>query len=262
MHLPEVATRGLHLAKSWRRHRRATRVRLWNRSPLICDLARAVMLEDPWRDEFDVIERVRSSMLHSARIGPSARKDMNPQRSLRSMARYDATPPKYGRLLFRLMEYFRPGNVLELGTSLGFGTLYLASPDPNARVVTIERDATLAGHAKTNFETCGIDNVEIIVGDFDNALPAALARLDVVDAAYVDGNHRMVPTLAYFARLKARAHCDTVLIFDDIHWSAEMSAAWESIKADPDVSVTLDLFRMGIALFKPVLVKQDFAIRI
>ena len=145
---------------------------------------------------------------------------------------------------------------------MGFGTLYLASPNPNARVVTIENDATLACHAKKNFETCGIDNIEIIVGDFDDALPAALERLDMLDAAYVDGNHRMAPTLSYFARLKAHAHRGTVLIFDDIHWSAEMSAAWESIKADPDVTVTLDLFRMGIVLFKSARVKQDFAVRI
>ena len=53
----------------------------------------------------------------------------------------------------------------------------------------------------------------------------------------------------------------SILIFDDIHWSQEMETAWEEIKKDESISLTIDLFFIGIVFFrKEQLVKQDFTI--
>ncbi|MGB4931073.1 MAG: SAM-dependent methyltransferase, partial [Chitinophagales bacterium] len=43
---------------------------------------------------------------------------------------------------------------------------------------------------------------------------------------------------------------NSVLIFDDIHWSDEMEKAWEAVKSNPQVTLSLDLFFKGIVFFR------------
>jgi hypothetical protein len=51
------------------------------------------------------------------------------------------------------------------------------------------------------------------------------------------------------------------LIFDDIYWSEGMKQAWAEIKAHPQVTVTVDMFWIGLVYFKKGQVKEDFKIR-
>jgi len=52
------------------------------------------------------------------------------------------------------------------------------------------------------------------------------------------------------------------LVFDDIHWSAEMEKAWLEIKSHPSVQYTIDIFFLGFVFFRPDFkVKQNFSIR-
>ena len=76
-----------------------------------------------------------------------------------------------------------------------------------------------------------------------------------------DGNHRKEPTIDFFNRLVDIATSETVFIFDDIHWSKEMEEAWESIKADKRVRVTIDLFIFGVVLFRNEMSRQHFVLR-
>ena len=55
---------------------------------------------------------------------------------------------------------------------------------------------------------------------------------------------------------------ETILIFDDIHWSAEMEKAWAEIKANPSVTLTIDLFFIGLVFVrKAQKEKEHFIIR-
>src|SRR4051812_30898943 len=49
------------------------------------------------------------------------------KRKISSIVTRAAKSPKEGQLLYRLVNYFRPKKMLELGTSLGVTTLYQAS---------------------------------------------------------------------------------------------------------------------------------------
>ena len=79
---------------------------------------------------------------------------------------------------------------------------------------------------------------------------------------YIDGNHTKEATLRYFQKLLPYTHNDSVMIFDDIHWSAEMEEAWEEIKKHPAVTVTIDTFFWGFVFFRKEQEKQDFVIRV
>ncbi|NJW53676.1 O-methyltransferase [Salinimicrobium oceani] len=79
---------------------------------------------------------------------------------------------------------------------------------------------------------------------------------------YIDGNHQKEATLSYFEKLLPTVHNDSVMIFDDIHWSAGMEEAWEEIKAHPEVRVTIDTFQWGLVFFRREQEKEHFVMRV
>jgi predicted O-methyltransferase YrrM len=177
------------------------------------------------------------------------------------IARRSATPQRFARLLFRLVNRFRPGHILEMGTSLGITTAYLAAADSTARVVTLEGCPETAAVAAANFRLLRLPNVLPLTGEFSETLPQALALMPAVDFAYFDGNHRREATMEYFEACLAKATDDSIFVFDDIHWSRGMEAAWESIRRHPRIGTSLDLYEAGIAFFHPVQAKQHFVLQ-
>jgi predicted O-methyltransferase YrrM len=96
-----------------------------------------------------------------------------------------------------------------------------------------------------------LKNIELVIGDFNNTLPKIFTRMKQVDLAFIDGNHRKEPTLQYFRQLLTHSTSTAILIFDDIHWSTEMEAAWREIQQDPAVTLTIDLFFIGLVFINP-----------
>jgi predicted O-methyltransferase YrrM len=135
-----------------------------------------------------------------------------------------------------------------------------ANPAP-AAIHTIEGSPEISAAAKNNLQSLSLP-VTIHTGPFDDILPSLLPVIPPIDLAFIDGNHRLDPTLYYFYTFLPHLAPASALIFDDIHWSAEMETAWASIKADPRVYLTIDLFFLGFVFFRPEFkVKQDFIIR-
>ncbi|HMH23066.1 MAG TPA: class I SAM-dependent methyltransferase, partial [Puia sp.] len=159
--------------------------------------------------------------------------------------------------------YYKSRTILELGTSLGLSTAYLAGGWNGSKVISIEGSAVVAKEAGKNFRSMGLENIEQIVGDFDHTLAAAMERMGgSLDLVFIDGNHRLEPTLRYFNLLTGRLSTSSVIVLDDIHWSEEMELAWERIKEDPRVLLTIDLFFVGLVFFREEFkIKQHFTIR-
>lgn len=184
------------------------------------------------------------------------------QRVVKNIAQSSLKPKKFSQLLFRIVQYYKPGTMLELGTSFGITTAYLAQGNTAANVFTCEGAINITAIAQQTFEKLNLKNITLTSGDFENTLPALLPQIQNVDLAFVDGNHRKQPTLQYFQQLLKHSNTETLLIFDDIHWSAEMEAAWEQIKQHPQVTLTIDLFFIGIVCINAAIKeKQHFVIR-
>lgn len=213
-------------------------------------------------------EDLRKRLLHDKTplqihdLGAGSRTKANKQRPTQAIAQSALKPRKYARLLFRLVKHYQPRTIVELGTSLGITTSYLSAGNPSASVITIEGSEAVAAIAKQNFATLGRTNIQLLQGPFDELLPSVLRSLSSVDLAYVDGNHRYEPTMNYFRQLLSKAHNDTVLVFDDVHWSEEMERAWAEIKAHPAVRCTIDIFFLGFVFFRAEFrTKQHFTVR-
>jgi predicted O-methyltransferase YrrM len=214
------------------------------------------------------IEKLREALLRQKErlviedFGAGSRISKTKERSIGELAKAALKPKKYSQLLYRLVKYYEPKTVLELGTSLGTTTAYLAKAAPDATIITIEGSEAIRQVALSNFKKLGIENIESLQGNFDDVLPTVIANLSTIGLAYIDGNHRYQPTMDYFHQLLAKAHNDTILVFDDIHWSAEMEQAWKEIQQHPSVQCTIDIFFLGFVFFrKEFKTKQHFSIR-
>jgi len=237
-------------------------------SPFVFDLITKVFKDHTSYPGYKPAEAVRRQSLRSRRIieisnfGAASRKKsfLNPLKQVREIAQ-SAVNRRSGRLLHRLVKHFKPVTILELGTSLGISTLYLASAAPDAKMTTLEGCASTAELAADNFRQAGLKNVEIYTGEFSIVLPGYLEKQNRIDFAFFDGNHTFKATTAYFNACLPFAGEDTVFVFHDIHWSKGMAYAWRQICADESVTVTIDLFDVGLVFFNKGLSKQDFVIR-
>jgi predicted O-methyltransferase YrrM len=237
-------------------------------SPFVFDIVRNVLNARSVDPAFEMIEGLRRNLLKDRGVlevedmgAGSVNGDLRARR-VAEMARHAAKPARLGQLLFRLARHYRPSVVVELGTSLGLSTAYLAAGAVDAKVWTIEGSAAVAERAARNLAELGLERVEVVTGNFDKVLEPLVKRSGSVELAFVDGNHRYEPTLRYFDILMSHSERSSMLIFDDIHWSAEMERAWTEIKADPRAMLTIDLFFFGLVVRRDEFkVKQGFTIR-
>ncbi|MBK5283779.1 MAG: class I SAM-dependent methyltransferase [Bacteroidia bacterium] len=183
------------------------------------------------------------------------------QLSVKYIAKHYASGKKKAGLLYRLTKHFKPENILEMGTSLGIGTTALALGSPLSKIVSMEGCPETASIAMENFHTSGLKNIEVIEGEFSKTLLSAFEKIPVVDLVFIDGNHRSEPTLRYFEQCLSKANENSLFIFDDIHWSDDMEEAWKKICSHPEVSITIDLFIVGLVFLRKGIVKQNFILQ-
>ncbi|MBK8500526.1 MAG: class I SAM-dependent methyltransferase [Flavobacteriales bacterium] len=248
-----------HLAKARNRH--------GVHSPFVYDLIDKVLRPQDARPEQASIETLREDLLRSDQtirvndLGAGSRVLDLPVRRVADIARSALKSPRQAQLLFRLARYFKPRHVLELGTSFGITTLYLAQGADEGTVHTIEGCPQTFRIAQHHFEQLQQRNIAPLLGSFQRRLPELLSRIDRLDLVFIDGHHAKQPTLDYFHACLAKAHEDTVFVMDDIHWSTGMEDAWREVKAHERVTGTIDLYRMGIVLLHQGQAREHFTLR-
>ena len=196
----------------------------------------------------------------------------NAERQIRSIAATSLEKPRNAQILFRLVQFLsdkqwngnmqRPLNILELGTSLGITTAYLASPSSRNRITTLEGSSELLQVANAAWKALDIHNIEAVCGNIDSTLPTVLQSFPQMDLAYFDANHTYDATICYWHAIIPFVTKKTVVVIDDIHWSKEMQQAWLTIQRMPQVSSTLDLFNMGLVFFDPAYLRKHYRLRI
>lgn len=237
-------------------------------SPFVFDFIVNVLRDNRFFYAYEKMESRREQLLQDTRevevqdYGAGSGGINTRTRKVKDIARWSLKSAKYARLLFRMINYYQPKIILELGTSLGVTTAYLASANSAAKVYTLEGAGALATIARQHFTQLGLSNIHLTEGNFDDTLPSVLADLSTVDFVFIDGNHRKEPTLRYFEWLLSYVHTASVIVFDDIHWSEEMEEAWQVIQTHSSVTCSIDLFFIGIVFFSPDFREQQhFRIR-
>jgi len=255
-------------AKDYLLHRLKAKTRHGVHSPFVYRLVDQVIYDFEAKKIYNDIESLRQQLLNDERVitvtdlGAGSHLNNNNQKKISDIARNALKPPKLAQLLYRLAIDLKPRNIIELGTCLGITTIYLQKAAPDAKVYTLEGCPETSGMANETFAKAGINDIDLITGNFNETLPGVVDKLAELDFVFVDGNHQKDATLKYFDWCLPKVHENSLLIFDDIYWSEGMKEAWSEIKAHPSVTVTIDLFWIGLVFFKGGRVKEDFLIKI
>lgn len=237
-------------------------------APDIPEAIREAIRNSHYEDLYQPIEALRSKLLRDecvitiTDLGAGSRTNNKKQKHVSQIARHSLKPVKLAQLIHRLAAAARPDNIIELGTCLGITTAYLSAAAPNAKVTSIEGCPNTAVIAKENLAQLNVTNITVLTGNFDDVLPDVIADAPKLDFVYVDGNHREDATLNYFHQCMPKVHSNTLLIFDDIYWSVGMKNAWKQIQEHPQVSLTIDLFWIGLVMFKPLPQKAHYKVRL
>ncbi|MBC7862422.1 MAG: class I SAM-dependent methyltransferase [Bacteroidia bacterium] len=237
-------------------------------SPFVFDLYCNVIKNEENYYAYDQLAKIRNELQKNNQtiaiedLGAGSKHFKDGTRKIKDIARHGITSEKHSRLLFRLIDFFNCKTIIELGTSIGLNTLYLAAPSSKAKVFTLEGSKSLCNFSSDLFKKNKFKNIELIEGNFDETLKKTIEKIPSLDFLFIDGNHRMEPTISYFETALSKSHNDTVFVLDDIYWSEEMESAWRKIKDHPQVTLTIDLFQFGLVFFrKEILEREHFVLR-
>ncbi len=228
-------------------------------SPFLFDLYTKTINQKPQPDAR--IEHLRAELLKTHReiavtdLGAPSKHFAHNKRKISDIARTSASSIRFSALYERLVRYTDAKTIIELGTSFGLNTLYLAKKT-DARIYTFEGLESVAEVAESTFAFAGAQNIELVKGNINQTLTPALARIPKVDFAFLDANHQYAPTLDYVNRLLPGLHAKSIVVIDDIHGHAGMQQAWDELRQHPLVYTSIDLYRCGILFFDPSLTKQ------
>ena len=255
----------LRLASEYVRFRFHARSRYRIHSPFLFEMVNEVFRDDRLYYSFDEIERIRLELL-SDKTGiceghhGASSKSLNGIRRVNDVIRTAALPAEYGRLLFRLVNYVHPSCILELGAGAGISTLYLASAATSVPVITLEGSTVLSKIAQEQFSAMHLENVEVMTGPFSETLPQSLKQFRQPGFIFIDGDHRKESLLNYFNQCSEVISANAVIVIDDIYWSQGMKEAWNEIISLPQVTMSIDLFRMGVLFFREGMKKQHLKV--
>ncbi len=258
---------------------------LWNsknqhgvHSPFVYNLVTKCFYDKTNYEEYSILKSYRKTLLANKEtievtdFGAGSRVFKSNTRPINQIAKNAGISPKRAKLLFRIVNYFQPNSILEIGTSLGLATSALAlgidtktnkeKQNNNAKITTLEGCPNTALIAKTQCQLQKFNNIEFVNTEFSSYLSTQHPTPNTQDLIYFDGNHSRKATLEYFELLLPTSSNNSVWIFDDIHWSKDMEEAWEIIKNHPKVTVTIDTFQWGIVFFRNEQKKEHFVIRV
>jgi predicted O-methyltransferase YrrM len=244
-------------------------------SPFVFNLITKCFYDKKPKPEYQVLKEYRNSLLENKNtievtdFGAGSKVFKSNTRQIAKIVKTAGISPKRAELLFRITNYFQPKSILEIGTSLGLATSALALGNSKAKITTLEGCLETAKIAQLQLAKLSsraqsrdnINNVKSVVTEFSVYFSTSNFQLLTSDLIYFDGNHSKTATLEYFELLLPTITNDTVWIFDDIHWSPEMSAAWEIIQKHPKVTLTIDTFQWGLVFFRREQPKEHFVIR-
>ncbi len=237
-------------------------------SPFVFDLITKCFYDKQKFPEYPILKNYRKSLLQNKTtievtdFGAGSKVFKSNTRAINQIAKNAGISSKRAELLFRMVRYFQPNTILEIGTSLGLATSALSLGNQKVQITTLEGCPNTLNQCQLQLQKFNINNVKCINSEFESHLKTISHQPTTFNLIYFDGNHSKQATLRYFETLLPTITNETVWIFDDIHWSPDMEAAWKIIQNHPKVTVTIDTFQWGIVFFRTEQKKEHFTIRV
>lgn len=202
-------------------------------SPFVYDFMKKVLYDRGTNRDYDLMQRI-SRLLDGRKFSTRSRR-------------------KQARLLYRLVRYMEPETVLTFGQLSALNTSALALGNLQTKVY-LEQSADFL----ETLNSMGVVNVSLIRRDVDEEEQFERLNTGFVYYALDDfGDDTWNNIEEGFGEVDE----DTVLVFEGIHHSHHTEVAWEAVKANEDVTLSMDLYSLGIVFFREGIEKQDFVLK-
>lgn len=230
-------------------------------SPFVFNLITKVIEESHPYYIFEEIEMVRRKLKHKEEVLTYPDRKQKKKRCTRTIADIvarEAISCKHGSLLFRLVNYFQSRNILQLGPNMGLSTLYLTSYASDINCIAIENVPEFAEIASVVFRKYARNPIDLRVGNYRELLQQALVDMEHVDFVFFNTLYEQQNNEWLFSEAVKYVNDSTIFVFDGIKQTKQMRYFWKEICKYPTVTVTVDLYSMGIVFFNPKLHKRDY----
>lgn len=230
-------------------------------SPFVYNLITKVIEEKGAYYRFGDIELIRRRLLQNETMvsyPDRRRKGKTRKAPIREIVRREAIRPRQGALLFRLTNHFKPEKILQIGPSMGISTLYLTSYAPGLQIVSIENRKEFSSISEWVYKEAARSSIDLRTGDYAELLPSVLKEMGEVDFIFFNGKNEQEDTLWLFTTCIKYLHEGSVFVCTGIHDNKRMRSFWKEVCAREEVTVTLDLYSMGVAFFNKKLHKRNY----
>ena len=226
-------------------------------SPFVFELVTKVIEEKLPYYKYGLVEKVRKIYQTSSKSLFLGGEEVKVSRLVKRLS----MDPSHAQVMFRLVNKFKPKNVVETGMGMGITTMYLAAPDSRINMVTIAQDKPMAEFASSYIRKAGFQNVKVEVGDTVERLPEVLGTMESLDFLYMGDCQDAEDVEKRLNLCLPKMGEQSVLVVCGIYENESMTEAWRRIQAMEKVRVTLDLFKYGIVIFDGKLQKEDYYLR-
>ena len=192
----------------------------------------------------DLSQQSLLTVYHQFDLPPS-----NPRRLYRKVE----LPHRYGNVVFRLIRDFNPASIINYGPTFGANLALMAMANSDKVVYQEINNPVYELVSKKLLKDIAITNIQF----FD---PKSVPQ---INHEFIVLNYTDKPDLSRKqVQEKLRMSGDNdVLIIRGIHETKEMESIWQEMIASESVRVSLDLFEIGIALFRKGSQKENFVFK-
>ena len=153
--------------------------------------------------------------------------------------------PDTGALLHTLARSCRATRILEIGTAIGYSTLWLATALPaDGMMITMEYDAARAGRARDHFAAAGYgDRISVMIGDAERFLHKVSGPFDLI---FQDSDKKLDEPM--LDRLVDLLRPGGLLVADNVLWDGEVIPGYVATpKKNPDDTAAIAAFNRRLA---------------
>jgi len=231
-------------------------------SPFVYNFMKRAMSIQMNKEELKVIQdciseiKENKTQIKVTDYGAKSKK-LKKNRTVKQIFRTSSSYGKNALLLYRISNYFKPKRILELGTSIGIGSLHLHLGAPEAKLTTIEGCPETYKIAEKNIGNRPIERINKTFYDYIKDLENI--KYDLI---FIDGHHDGAALKYYIQLLEPHTHNDTIIILDDIRWSDSMNDTWSFLKREEKYHLSMDFFRMGVLSKRTQQRKENFVLKL
>ena len=167
---------------------------------------------------------------------------------------------RHAFLLYRIVAYLQPKNVLEVGNSRGLVPVFMACANKQTKIADIKKESQYIEIGDQNnialllfFKQIGLKVKTILPDNAKQNLPLGVVYFSNV---IFDKN-----LYVFFLECLPFVDENSVFIFSRIHTSKLMENTWNEIIRNENISLSLDIFHFGIVFFKKNIAKQHFNLK-